>query len=128
MPRAQYIFHKYLREPAQESLSDERLSTDLEISFDPVDAQRRKEEFNDSEALHDCLEQCLTGLAEDDADFIREYYAGETGLRNSAESQKAMRKRMAERRGISMNALRLRAHRIKKHLEECVDECLNRTK
>jgi DNA-directed RNA polymerase specialized sigma24 family protein len=34
------------------------------------------------------------------------------------------RKKLAEEMGIAVNALRIRAHRIRVSLEQCIDECL----
>ena len=45
------------------------------------------------------------------------YYTGEGGrrIRN--------RKKIADRLGVAMNALRIRAYRLRARLEECVLEC-----
>jgi DNA-directed RNA polymerase specialized sigma24 family protein len=68
----------------------------------------------------ECLENCLAALALQDRDLITSYYQGKTAakIRN--------RKLLAAERGIGVNALRIRALRIREKLEACVERCLNR--
>jgi DNA-directed RNA polymerase specialized sigma24 family protein len=68
----------------------------------------------------ECLERCLQSLARRDQELISAYYQGET----SAKIQN--RKSLAEKLGLPLNALRLRALRIREKLEECVETCLAR--
>jgi DNA-directed RNA polymerase specialized sigma24 family protein len=61
-----------------------------------------------------CLETCLAALPPDERQLILWYYqAGE-------QIHIAARKRLAGALGIGMNALRIRAHRIRGRLEACV--------
>ena len=62
----------------------------------------------------DCLDRCLQGLRADERALIVEYYGG--ARRQGAEH----RLRMAERMGISKNALCIRATRIRERLMNCV--------
>jgi DNA-directed RNA polymerase specialized sigma24 family protein len=65
----------------------------------------------------DCLDRCLTQLKEDQRELAVEYY-------RDAKRQRIDRRRgLAERLGISMNALGIRACRIRASLETCVDAC-----
>jgi len=68
----------------------------------------------------DCLEQCLETIPKRDKEMITLYYQGEANTKISN------RKKLAQESGISLNALRLRAMRIKRKLEDCVNECLRR--
>jgi len=66
-----------------------------------------------------CLEECLARLKEHDRDLLTSYYQY-TG------SEKIKKhKEMAEKDG-GMNALRIRIHRIRNFLRDCVDACLRR--
>jgi len=68
-----------------------------------------------------CLEKCLGQLSANDRELILEYYRGE---------QRAKIERRAElttRLGITMNALSIRACRIRNKLEACVDKCIRQT-
>jgi DNA-directed RNA polymerase specialized sigma24 family protein len=72
---------------------------------------------DDAEARVTCLRRCLGQLTADDRDLVRAYYA-ESGARRIA-----ARKQLAERLGISINALRLRAFRLSDRLQACVRGC-----
>jgi DNA-directed RNA polymerase specialized sigma24 family protein len=60
------------------------------------------------------LEACLTALPEAERHLILKYYQGDEAVLIGP------RRELAERLGIGMNALRIRAHRIRTRLEECV--------
>lgn len=65
-----------------------------------------------------CLERCLRELAPDDENLIREYYQDE-------KRQKIDRKRrLAESLRISAGALRIKAFRLRRQLQKCVERCV----
>ena len=66
-----------------------------------------------------CLDRCLGGLPVETRRLIRDYYSEE----GSAKIR--LRRQMAKALGIEMNALRIRAHRIRLGLESCVKECVS---
>jgi RNA polymerase sigma factor (sigma-70 family) len=66
----------------------------------------------------EALERCLEQLAAKDRDLIGQYYLGETGVKIQN------RRRLADRLGIALNALRIRALRIREKLEACVERRL----
>ena len=70
------------------------------------------------EREHACLEQCLGRLQPRSRELIREFYQEEK------QAKIEHRKRLAERLGITPNALRIQAHRIRLVLLECVRQCL----
>lgn len=70
------------------------------------------------EAEYACLEQCLDRQSAANRKLILEYYTGEK--RTKIE----YRKGLADQYGIALNALRIRVHRIRTLLEECVKNCL----
>lgn len=72
------------------------------------------------EREHACLEQCLGRLQPRSRELIREFYQEEK------QAKIEHRKRLAERLGITPNALRIQAHRIRLVLLECVRACLGR--
>ncbi len=65
-----------------------------------------------------CLKRCLGSLPDESREIIITYYENEKGLRIQC------RKQLAARLGITANALRINAHRIRVSLETCVRECL----
>ena len=78
------------------------------------------EERAEAEQRLDCLRQCLGELPREGRDFITAYYQGEKRVKIDN------RKRLAEQFGIPLNALRLRARRLRATLEACVDGCIER--
>ncbi len=73
---------------------------------------------DDLEPQYDCLEKCKEGLLAADCELITKYYYGDkaTKIKN--------RKELAQQFGITLAALRLKAHRIRKRLKTCICKCL----
>ena len=80
----------------------------------PPDAEEQAK----AELRLDCLRRCLGRLPREGRDFITAYYQGEKRAKIDN------RKRLAEKLCIPLNALRLRARRLRATLEECVDGCV----
>lgn len=76
-------------------------------------------EDEDSEKEFECLSQCLQELSADNRELVLKYYQQERKAKIDH------RKDMAMRLGIAVNALRIRAYRIRVVLQECVQNCLN---
>jgi len=68
----------------------------------------------------DCLRECLEELTPENHELMMQYYSGD--------GQRRIRKRkaLAQRLGIAMNALRIRAYRLRARLEACMLECATR--
>ncbi len=62
----------------------------------------------------------MQSLPAENRELIIEYYQEEKRAKIDR------RKNLAERLGVPLNALRIRAHRIRAKLEECVHECVER--
>src|SRR2546421_3238732 len=73
---------------------------------------------DDIERDYECLEHCLEKLPTNNRDLVLEYYQEEK------QAKIEHHKRLAEEMGIAVNALRIRAHRIRRTLEACVHGCL----
>jgi DNA-directed RNA polymerase specialized sigma24 family protein len=71
------------------------------------------------EQRFECLDRCLQELKAEPREFIVEYY------RDSGRQKIERRRDMAKRLGITMNALSIRALRIRNALEERVEACSN---
>lgn len=65
-----------------------------------------------------CLESCLDALDPADRQTVLRYY-GEGKLSE-------VRRRLGEELGVTMTALRIRAHRLRVQLERCVSACARR--
>jgi DNA-directed RNA polymerase specialized sigma24 family protein len=64
-----------------------------------------------------CLERCLRKLQPEDRELILEYYRGEQRAKIERRCE------LAARMGLTMNALSIRACRIRSKLEICVSAC-----
>jgi len=72
----------------------------------------------DIEIEYECLEQCLERLPTSKRDLVLQYYQQEKQAKIDDH------KRLASELGIAVNALRIRAHRIRRALEMCVHGCV----
>lgn len=73
----------------------------------------------DEDERMDCLRRCMGSLPEDERDLILRYHTGE------GRSRIRRRRRLAAELGIRLNALRIRAYRLRGKLEECVHSCMS---
>jgi DNA-directed RNA polymerase specialized sigma24 family protein len=104
---AHKVFHEVLRSEARrrEALRESQ----YEPEPDPI--------TDEDQARLSCLDDCLGQLG-DDGEWILLFYEGEKGVRIRN------RKRLAAELGITTNALRIRAHRLRAQLETCVRDCV----
>lgn len=72
----------------------------------------------DDEAEYECLDHCMGDLPAENRKLVLEYYQHEK------QAKIDHRKRLAEEMGLAVNALRIRAYRIRQALEGCVRDCL----
>ena len=96
----------------------EKILTVKHASESPEEAIQRTAERLQRERQIECLEQCVGSLSPNDRELIVDYYQGESGIKIKN------RKLLAERLSIPLNALRIRALRIRERLEECLENCL----
>ncbi len=101
-------------------LSDE-LPSDKTLTADPYTIMERDEEQQALNRKLACLERCLQNLSPEDRELIIRYYEGDGG--DKIEN----RKRLAASLGIPLNALRIRACRLRDKLETCMNQCLKET-
>ncbi|MBC7931063.1 MAG: hypothetical protein H7Z38_10930 [Rubrivivax sp.] len=67
---------------------------------------------------YECLERCMEQLSPNSRALALEYY------REDRRAKIDHRKEMAQRLGIALNALRIRAYRIRAALQQCVQACV----
>ena len=67
----------------------------------------------------ECLNHCLEESTAENRQFFLRYHQGEKSARIEAREQ------LAKELGIALNALRIRAHRIRTKLESCVEQCVS---
>jgi DNA-directed RNA polymerase specialized sigma24 family protein len=107
---ARFVFLENLR----------RTETDA-VSLDSLSQSEPNSELQDSlkerEKLLESLERCLQRLEPENRELILHYYYGEQ--RAKIENRRVL----AERFGLTINALSIRACRLRGRLEACVSEC-----
>lgn len=72
----------------------------------------------DIEQEFECLDRCMLQLTDRNRELVLDYY------QNEKRAKIEHRKALAEKFGIAQNALRIRAHRIRVILEQCMRGCL----
>jgi DNA-directed RNA polymerase specialized sigma24 family protein len=72
----------------------------------------------ESERRFRCLEECLEALPMENRGLVLDYYVGR-GI-----GKIENRRRTALRLGVAPNALRIRMHRLRAGLEQCVERCM----
>jgi RNA polymerase sigma factor (sigma-70 family) len=77
------------------------------------------ESSEDIEKEYECLERCIQKLTPDHRALVLQYYQEEKRAKIDH------RKQLAEQLGIALNALRIRAYRIRASLQECVQSCVD---
>lgn len=108
---AQVVFMESLKPP-------DRFSVDVE-DVDLIAPERTSADDTREQRLQ-CLDNCLDELPPESRTLIVEYYQQE-------KKAKEVRRRLAAQLGIPLNALRIRAHRIRLELEKCLELCLQAT-
>ena len=114
---ARFVYLEFLRSGGhrERSLEETPLAegwaSSLVAPFDP-DAESQQK-------MMGCLEECLEKLQTADRELILEYYRGER--REKIER----RRELATKLGLTLNALAIRAARIRTRLERCVTGCLD---
>jgi DNA-directed RNA polymerase specialized sigma24 family protein len=106
---ARMLFMETLKEQQKQRQALDHLSPPIQFL----------EDRTDEEARIACFESCLNRLPDENRRLIVSYY--EEDRRAKIERRKAL----AEQLKIPLNALRIRVHRIRMQLEQCVTECLN---
>ena len=89
-------------------------------STTPLSARPAPPEEEEAADEKDCLEMCMSVLPVEHRTIVIEYYRGEKRAKIDN------RKRLALKLGVAINALRIRAHRIRAALQSCVEECVER--
>lgn len=113
---ARFVFMEYLRAAQKENVPlDDVLRQPQSVNLAAPEPNNEKEL---KEVMLNCLEQCTGKLEPASRDIIIRYYFGEERVK--IENRRAL----AESLQISMNALTIRACRIRDKLENCVGKCV----
>lgn len=113
---ARFVFLENLRQTRKEPVPlDDVLLRQKDEKFSAPESGDEKEI---KEVMLDCLEQCTGKLDSSSREIIIQYYFGKERVK--IENRRAL----AERLGITVNALSIRACRIREKLETCVKKCV----
>lgn len=110
---AKFVFMEYLR-------SAEKVSVPIDDVLLKSSDSSETEERELKEKRLNCLENCTEKLKTENRQLIVRYYFGEE--RTKIENRRSL----AENFGITLNALSIRACRIRDKLEGCVKKCVEK--
>lgn len=91
-----------------------RKKRDAEAAKPPPQPSR----CDETELEYECLEECMEKLTLENRELVLQYYQDEKRAKIDH------RKKLAGLFGIELNALRIRAYRIRVDLYDCIRECL----
>lgn len=115
---AQTVHHEYSRRNPSRLSTDTNADAMLESSA--LSQSSDTELSSNTELPFRCLDKCLESLTPENRELVFQYY------REEGRAKIETRKRQAAHFGIAVNALRIRAHRIRMSLQQCVKECIER--
>ncbi len=118
---ARNIWRECIAQPHRVVDSLDELPLGIQSHQNPRELKIQAAERDELERRLDCLERCLQALPPQQRELITNYYRGvkEVKIEN--------RKELAEALGIPLNALRIRASRLRDRIEKCVNSCLERS-
>jgi RNA polymerase sigma factor (sigma-70 family) len=90
------------------------------LPSDIPDTPKREDDADKLELELSCLEQCLKELSASSREFVLSYY------QKQKQAKIDFRRDLAQQLGISTNNLRVRMHRIRAILHDCIIQCLQR--
>jgi len=107
---SRFVWLEYQRKNKEEGVGDNLPDVAAPVEF-----------FDEPNERYTCLKKCLPEVASDEADrqLIIGYYDVPAGEKN-----KDWRKDLAERLGLTMNTLKVKACRLRDRLEKCINECV----
>jgi len=79
----------------------------------PEDKEKQQQEL-----MHGCLERCLNELDSRSRELLLDYY------KEDKQAKIDFRKKLASKMGLAASALRLKLHRLRGRIENCLNECL----
>lgn len=109
---ARFVFMEYLRANEKEIAALDNVSHQANAIS--------REDHDRKEKLLECLDRCTAKLELSHRELIFGYYVGEQRVKIEN------RRSLAQTLGITVNALSIRACRIRDKLESCVKECAGR--
>jgi len=116
---ARNVLREYQESRKRQLLSLDDLKLTEHPRIDPVETWDLELERQRLDLLLDCLGDCLLELPEETCHILLNYY------RDDKRARIELRKEMAEQLGITVNALKIRVHRIRANMERRMKNRLN---
>jgi DNA-directed RNA polymerase specialized sigma24 family protein len=113
---AKFVFLEYLRSAEKASLPLDEGLAKSQVNAPGISADRDEKEIKEKRL--NCLEHCTGKLDDENRRLIFRYYYGKERIK--IENRRAL----AGEFGITVNALSIRACRIRDKLESCVGKCV----
>ena len=111
---ARFILLEHSRKNRIDAVGDDLPETPVEIDMSFLD---------DPDERMQCLRRCIaTKFTDDEKRLVISYYDTDAD-----EKTKTARRRLAESFGLTMNAIKVRACRLRMRLEACINDCVART-
>jgi DNA-directed RNA polymerase specialized sigma24 family protein len=108
---ARYIWLEHSRKNRTDTVGDDLPETPVEMDMSFLD---------DPDERMKCLRRCIaTKFTDDEKRLVVNYYDTEAD-----EKAKTARRRLAESFGLTMNAMKVRACRLRMRLEACINDCV----
>ena len=108
---AKNVYHEYTRNPPLDPLEDKNMPAN--------NTEYYTKEKENTDIEYKCLQKCLNKLPTNQRELITKYHSD-----SSKVEEKKEKKRELERMfNISYRSLRVRAHRIRKKLYDCIERC-----
>jgi RNA polymerase sigma factor (sigma-70 family) len=112
---AKNVYHEYLKNMSRDGRGD---ASQIQDRAQRVGATVGGELEVPDQARLECLMKCLRALPDEQREIVTKYYEDEKSAK--IESRIAL----AERYRLSINALRLKAYRLRQSLRQCVLKCI----
>lgn len=115
---ARNVLKEYWRKPERKWAPFDSLLPSQHPGENPAELEAQELENQTMARRYHCLQRCAQELPPAYRELIVQYYhaAGRVKIEN--------RNRLAKEMNITVNALRIRAHRLRAELEVCVGKCL----
>jgi RNA polymerase sigma factor (sigma-70 family) len=112
----------YFRAVANNLVKENYKKIKTHVSLEDVDLSKKQtiENHDETADMDECLQSCLPKLSAENRKLILEYYAKEKQAKINHRSE------LARQLGTSVGALRVKVHRMRASLEECIKRCLKR--
>lgn len=106
----------------REDLPDRKRRSEAEPPPQSISPDEREQQERDRERREledECLTRCMEELAAAERDLFRSYFQNEKRAKIDA------RKKLTAELRLTANALRIKAHRLRRRLRRCMEACLD---